>query len=270
VVNNALEATKAPKAAGIPAQPDARPISAFDDSRTAAGALGDRRVCEKARSAASADTRSRSCKNFVAMPTTRRSPAQSTACFDRRRVEDHHRALCSDERTNCRRSHATRPCRWRRNGRVVDKLVQVAKQQAETASATAVVDRSDGRTSQYGHWGLRRAGPDWLGPVRPLSIAKPIRRIAEVLLELGNGNKRSMFLRWPWRRGRRCRQCRPTSSRRPDPIEKWKRAEGGGASRRRAAQGRHAQASDDFQAAVGEIIATVSSASTELEPPPHP
>jgi methyl-accepting chemotaxis protein len=100
-----------------------------------------------------------------------------------------------------------------------------------------------------------------------LSIAKPIRKIAEVLLELGGGNKQ---VEVPYvGRGDEVGDAANAANIFKENlirIEKMeaeqKEAEVRAAAQRKADMHRLA---DSFQAAVGEIVETVSSASTELE-----
>ena len=100
-----------------------------------------------------------------------------------------------------------------------------------------------------------------------LSIAKPIRRIAEVLLELGGGNKQVDV---PYvGRGDEVGDAANAANIFKENlirIEKMeaeqKQAEVHAVAQRKADMHKLA---DNFQAAVGNIIETVSSASTELE-----
>ena len=100
-----------------------------------------------------------------------------------------------------------------------------------------------------------------------LSIARPIRRIGEVLLELANGNK---AVEVPYAaRGdevgdaARAAQTFKDNILRIEAMEaEQKQAELGAAAQRKADMHKMA---DDFQAAVGSIIDTVSSTSSQLE-----
>jgi methyl-accepting chemotaxis protein len=100
-----------------------------------------------------------------------------------------------------------------------------------------------------------------------LSIARPIRRIAEVLLALGSGNKQ---VEVPYvGRGDEVGDAANAANTFKENLIRIERmeAEQKEAEVRAAAQRKadmHKLA-DDFQAAVGEIVGTVSSASTELE-----
>src|SRR6185436_17804704 len=100
-----------------------------------------------------------------------------------------------------------------------------------------------------------------------LSIAKPIRRIAEVLLALGSGNKQ-VDVPYVGRADEVGEAANAANIFKENliRIEKMeaeqKEAEVRAAARRKADMHKLA---DDFQAAVGQIIETVSSASTELE-----
>src|SRR6185295_9814241 len=100
-----------------------------------------------------------------------------------------------------------------------------------------------------------------------LSIAKPIRRIGEVLLELANGNK-AVDIPYTGRADEVGDNARAAQTFKENliRIEKMeaeqKEAEVRAAAQRKADMNRLA---DEFQAAVGNIVDNVSSASTELE-----
>ena len=152
-------------------------------------------------------------------------------------------------------------------GELSDKIVETAKQHAEQATAEAA---SIELTVE--HLGLAVGalaitvliGTAVFGS---LTIAKPIRRIAEVLLVLANGDKQVDI---PYvGRGDEVGDAANAANTFKDNlirIEKMEAAqretEARAAEQRRADMHRLA---DEFQAAVGEIVNTVSSASTELE-----
>lgn len=152
-------------------------------------------------------------------------------------------------------------------GELSDKIVETAKQHAEQATAEAASIEST-----VEHLGLAVGalaiivliGTAVFGS---LTIAKPIRRIAEVLLVLANGDKQVDI---PYvGRGDEVGDAANAANTFKDNlirIEKMEAAqretEARAAEQRRADMHRLA---DEFQAAVGEIVNTVSSASTELE-----
>ncbi|HMK79478.1 MAG TPA: methyl-accepting chemotaxis protein [Xanthobacteraceae bacterium] len=152
-------------------------------------------------------------------------------------------------------------------GEQCDRLVAASIHQAEQASTRAAET-----SASTEHLGLGigafviivLVGSAVFGA---LSIARPIRRIAEVLLELGNGNKQVAV---PYvGRGDEIGDAANAANTFKENlirIEKME-AEQKEAERRAAAQRKadmHRLA-DEFQAAVGNIVDTVSSASTELE-----
>jgi methyl-accepting chemotaxis protein len=155
----------------------------------------------------------------------------------------------------------------REMGDLADKIVAVAIHEAEevsahAASTAAAVERFGLGVGAFVV--LVLIGSAVFGM---LSIAKPIRKIAEVLLELGSGNKQ---VNVPYvGRGDEIGEAANAANIFKENlirIEKMeaeqKEAEVRAAAQRKADMHRLA---DTFQAAVGDIIDTVSSASTELE-----
>jgi methyl-accepting chemotaxis protein len=152
-------------------------------------------------------------------------------------------------------------------GELADKIVAAAVHQAEEAAAhaagtTAMVDRLAIGLGAFVM--LVLIGSAVFGA---LSIAKPIRKIAEVLLELGRGNKQVAV---PYvGRGDEVGDAANAANVFKENlirIEKMeaeqKEAEARAATQRKADMHRLA---DEFKTAVGAIVDTVSSASTELE-----
>jgi methyl-accepting chemotaxis protein len=152
-------------------------------------------------------------------------------------------------------------------GELSDKIVAAAIHQAEIATThaadtSASVDRLAVGLGAFVM--LVLIGSAVFGA---LSIAKPIRRIAEVLLQLGSGNKQ---VEVPYLgRGDEVGDAAHAANTFKENlirIEKMeaeqKQAEAQAAAQRKADMHRLA---DEFQAAVGNIVDTVSSASTELE-----
>jgi methyl-accepting chemotaxis protein len=99
------------------------------------------------------------------------------------------------------------------------------------------------------------------------NIARPIRRIGDVLMELANGNK-AVDVPFATRSdevgdaARAARTFRDNLARIDEMEAVQKREEAGVAARRKADM---AQLADDFQSAVGGIVNTVSAAARELE-----
>jgi methyl-accepting chemotaxis protein len=155
----------------------------------------------------------------------------------------------------------------REMGELSDKIAAAAIHQAEEASAhaastTATVERLGMGIGSFVV--LVLIGSAVFGA---LSIAKPIRKIAEVLLELGGGNKQVDV---PYvGRGDEIGDAANAANIFKENlirIEKMeaeqKEAEVRAAAQRKADMHKLA---DEFQSAVGQIVETVSSASTELE-----
>jgi len=155
----------------------------------------------------------------------------------------------------------------REMGELADKIVTVAIHQAEEASAhaastTTAVERLGMGVGAFVM--LVLVGSAVFGA---LSIARPIRTIAEVLLELGGGNKQVAV---PYvGRGDEIGDAANAANIfkenliRIERMEaEQKEAEVHAAARRKADMHKLA---DEFQAAVGKIVDTVSSASGELE-----
>ncbi|MGP0094833.1 MAG: methyl-accepting chemotaxis protein [Xanthobacteraceae bacterium] len=148
-----------------------------------------------------------------------------------------------------------------------DKAVQVASEAAEAAKASA-----DAAMIRAGRVGLAVGALVVLVLIGSavfgaLSIAKPIRRVGEVLLELANGNK-TVEVPYAERGDEVGDNARAAKTFKDNllRIEKME-AEQKDAEARAAAQRRAdmLKLADQFQAAVGEIVGTVASASTELE-----
>jgi methyl-accepting chemotaxis protein len=152
-------------------------------------------------------------------------------------------------------------------GELTDKVVESARQQAEQASAGAVSVTDTAERLGMGVGAIVMLVLIGSAVFGMLSIAKPIRRIAEVLLELGGGNKQ---VNVPYvGRGDEIGDAANAANVFKENllrIEKMeaeqKEAEVHAAAQRKADMHKLA---DNFQAAVGDIIETVSSASTELE-----
>ena len=152
-------------------------------------------------------------------------------------------------------------------GALSDKVVETAKQFTDRASAEAASTESNVRYVAISVGLLAIIVLIGTAVFGSLTIAKPIRRIAEVLLELANGNKQVEI---PYvGRGDEVGDAANAANTFKDNlirIEKMEAAqretEARAAEQRRADMHRLA---DEFQAAVGEIVNTVSSASTELE-----
>ena len=152
-------------------------------------------------------------------------------------------------------------------GALSDKIVEGAKHQAERAAAEAAATEAMVEHLGLGVGALAILVLIGTAVFGALSIAKPIRRIAEVLLELANGNKQVDV---PYvGRGDEVGDAANAANTFKDNlirIEKMEAAqretEARASEQRRADMHRLA---DEFQAAVGEIVNTVSSASTELE-----
>jgi methyl-accepting chemotaxis protein len=152
-------------------------------------------------------------------------------------------------------------------GELSDKVAAAAIHQAEEASAHAASTAATVERLGMGVGAfvvLVLIGSAVFGA---LSIAKPIRRIAEVLLDLGGGNKQVDV---PYvGRGDEIGDAANAANIFKENlirIEKMeaeqKEAEVRAAAQRKADMHKLA---DEFQAAVGQIVDTVSSASTELE-----
>jgi methyl-accepting chemotaxis protein len=152
-------------------------------------------------------------------------------------------------------------------GQLTDQVVDSSKKHAEhaTADAASIEANVEHLLIAVGILAiLVLVGTAVFGA---MSIAKPIRRIAEVLLQLANGNKQVDI---PYvGRGDEVGDAANAANTFKDNlirIEKMEAAqretEARAAEQRRADMHRLA---DEFQAAVGEIVNTVSSASTELE-----
>jgi methyl-accepting chemotaxis protein len=155
----------------------------------------------------------------------------------------------------------------REMGELSDKVAAAAIHQAEEASAHAASTAATVERLGMGIGAfvmLVLVGSAVFGA---LSIAKPIRKIAEVLLDLGGGNKQ---VEVPYvGRGDEIGDAANAANIFKENlirIEKMeaeqKEAEVRAAAQRKADMHRLA---DSFQAAVGQIVDTVSSASTELE-----
>ena len=152
-------------------------------------------------------------------------------------------------------------------GALSDRIVDVAKQYAERATAEAAA--TEATVERLGFVAGAFAIIVLIGSAvfGALSIAKPIRRIAEVLLVLANGNKQVEI---PYvGRGDEVGDAANAANTFKDNLIRMEKME---AAQReteaRAAEQRRAdmhRIADEFQAAVGEIVNTVSSASTELE-----
>jgi methyl-accepting chemotaxis protein len=142
-----------------------------------------------------------------------------------------------------------------------------AKQQAERATDNAAASMSFAERLGMGVGAFVMLVLIGSAAFGVLSIARPIRRIAEVLLALGSGNKQVDV---PYvGRGDEVGDAANAANTFKENlirIEKMeteqKEAEVHAAAQRKADMHKLA---DDFQAAVGQIIETVSSASTELE-----
>ncbi|MBV8836065.1 MAG: HAMP domain-containing protein [Alphaproteobacteria bacterium] len=152
-------------------------------------------------------------------------------------------------------------------GELSDKLVAEAIHQAEIASAQAEATNASVERIAIAFGAfvvLVLIGSAVFGA---LSIAKPIRRIAAILLELGNGNKQVDV---PYvGRGDEVGDAAHAANTfkenliRIEKLEaEQKEAEQRAAAQRKADMHKLA---DEFQAAVGGIVEAVSSASTELE-----
>ena len=152
-------------------------------------------------------------------------------------------------------------------GELTDKVVEAARHEAELAGASAVSATNTAERLGMGAGAIVILVLIGSAVFGMLSIAKPIRRIAEVLLELGGGNKQVDV---PYvGRGDEVGDAANAANIFKENlirIEKMeaeqRQAEVHAAAQRKADMHRLA---DNFQAAVGNIIETVSSASTELE-----
>lgn len=152
-------------------------------------------------------------------------------------------------------------------GELSDKIVETAKQHAERATAEAAATEATVQRLGFVAGALAIIVLIGSAVFGALSIAKPIRRIAEVLLVLANGDKQVDI---PYvGRGDEVGDAANAANTFKDNlirIEKMEAAqretEARAAEQRRVDMHRLA---DEFQAAVGEIVNTVSSASTELE-----
>ena len=150
---------------------------------------------------------------------------------------------------------------------LVDKAVQSASGLADEATAAAEATRAAAARMSLGAGVLVVIVLIGSAVFGALSIAKPIRRIGEVLLQLANGNK-AVDVPYAERGDEVGDNARAAKTFKENllRIEKME-AEQKEAERRAAAQRKadmHKLA-DEFQAAVGGIVETVSSASTELE-----
>jgi methyl-accepting chemotaxis protein len=152
-------------------------------------------------------------------------------------------------------------------GDLADKTVEAAKQQAEAAHATAASTSASVERLGLGMGFFVVIVLIGSAVFGMLSIARPIRRIAEVLLELGGGNKQ---VEVPYvGRGDEIGEAANAANIFKENLIRIEQmeAEQRQAEVRVAAQRKadmH-QLADTFQAAVGEIVEAVSSASTELE-----
>ena len=152
-------------------------------------------------------------------------------------------------------------------GEIIDKIVETARGQASAASAAAIAQRTSVERIGLAIAMLVLAILIGSAVFGALAIARPIRRIGEVLLELANGNKQVDV---PYAErgdevGDNARAAR-TFKENLIRIEKMEAEQRD--AEVRAAQQRKAdmhKLADEFQAAVGGIVDTVSSASTELE-----
>jgi methyl-accepting chemotaxis protein len=148
-----------------------------------------------------------------------------------------------------------------------DKIVTAAVHQAEEATAQAHATHVSVERLEIGLGAFVMLVLIGSAVFGALSIARPIRRIAEVLLALGSGNKQVDV---PYvGRGDEVGDAANAANTFKENlirIEKMeaeqKEAEVRAAAQRKADMHKLA---DDFQAAVGQIVETVSSASTELE-----
>ena len=150
---------------------------------------------------------------------------------------------------------------------IADKFVEAAIRNAEDATTQANATMTSVERLVVGLGALAMLILVGSAVFGALSIGKPIRRIAEVLLALGSGNKQVDV---PYvGRGDEVGDAANAANVFKENlirIEKME-AEQEEAERRAAAQRKadmHKLA-DEFQAAVGNIVETVSSASTELE-----
>ena len=152
-------------------------------------------------------------------------------------------------------------------GELSDKVVAAAIHQAESASANAASTSASVERLGLGVGAFVVIVLIGSAVFGAFSIARPIRKIGEVLLELANGNK-AVEVPYASRGDEVGDAARAAQTFKENllRIEKME-AEQKEAERRAAAQRKadmHKLA-DEFQAAVGQIVDTVSSASTELE-----
>ena len=152
-------------------------------------------------------------------------------------------------------------------GAIADKIVEAAIRNAESAAATASSTMTSVERLAMGLGVFVVVVLIGSAVFGALSIARPIRRIADVLLALGSGNKQVDV---PYvGRGDEVGDAANAANTFKENlirIEKMeaeqKETELRAAARRKADMHKLA---DEFQAAVGNIVETVSSASTELE-----
>src|SRR5690242_8029390 len=152
-------------------------------------------------------------------------------------------------------------------GSVADKMVQSAIRKAEAASVNAESTMTSIERLGMGlgvFVVLVLVGSAVFGA---LSIGRPIRRIAAVLLELGSGNK-EVDVPYVGRGDEVGDAANAANTFKENLIRIEKLETEQKAADARAAAQRKAdmqKLADEFQAAVGGIVDTVSSASTELE-----
>jgi methyl-accepting chemotaxis protein len=152
-------------------------------------------------------------------------------------------------------------------GDLTEKIVAFAKQSAGQAATTATAEMTSVERTGLTVSALVVAVLIGSAVFATLTIAKPIRRIGEVLLELANGNK-AVDIPYADRgdevgdNAKAAKTFKDNLLRIEAMEAEQKAADARAAAQRKADMHKLA---DDFEAAVGGIVENVASASTELE-----